>query len=296
MRVPSAALVSMVLLPVWFAGASRVSKPSYRFCSSAPGPAAGVERGGLWRGVARSGSPSPFRPGTRGRAFMFSKEGGGTAMLVEEEVFVCLDCETTGLDVEGEDRIVEVAARKFSLDTPSISEHFHSLVNPGRPIPNSNLHGIRDTHVSEKPPASAVLPRLFAFVGNHTVVGHGVAFDLMALAHEARRCGAPLPLDASNHIDTRRLSMHYGAGNLSLAAMREHFDTGDINSARAKSHIAADDVDACVEVFSGLARGFATSREIFDVLSRPVRARSLPFGKHHGVPLRDVPTQYLEWL
>ena len=53
------------------------------------------------------------------------------------------DLETTGTDI-AEDRIVDIAVLKLLPD--GTEEMFHSLINPGVPIPPSatEVHGIRD--------------------------------------------------------------------------------------------------------------------------------------------------------
>jgi ATP-dependent DNA helicase DinG len=113
-------------------------------------------------------------------------------------IYVALDLETTGIDPD-RDAIIEIGAVKFRGD--QVLEEFVALVNPGRPIPSEivALTGITDEDLLEAPHLQAVLPRLARFVGDRSVVGHSIEFDLSFL----RRWSALL----SNHgLDTFRLA------------------------------------------------------------------------------------------
>jgi len=92
-------------------------------------------------------------------------------------VYVALDIETTGLD-PAHDAMIEVGAVKF--DDQRELDRFSSLVRPGRQIPIqvSQLTGITDRDVLGAPPFSALKGKLSQFVGQATVVGHNVEFDL----------------------------------------------------------------------------------------------------------------------
>jgi DNA polymerase-3 subunit epsilon/ATP-dependent DNA helicase DinG len=91
--------------------------------------------------------------------------------------------ETTGLNTT-RDTIIEIGAVKFD-DRRELGE-FHTLINPGRPIPLqiTQLTGITDRDVLTAPAFSAVRERLSRFVGRATVVGHNVGFDLEFLRKE----------------------------------------------------------------------------------------------------------------
>ncbi len=91
--------------------------------------------------------------------------------------FVAIDLETTGLD-RAADRITEVGATRF--DRSGALSTFQSLVNPGRPIPRQvqELTGISDDTVAGAPTITAVGAELAAYVGDSSLVGQNVSFDL----------------------------------------------------------------------------------------------------------------------
>ncbi len=95
-------------------------------------------------------------------------------------VYVSLDLETTGLDPR-RDGITEVGAIRFRGD--KILEEFHSLVNPGQPIPYQiqQLTGITNADIATAPKFDKIRGALQRFVGENPIVGHNIRFDLSFL-------------------------------------------------------------------------------------------------------------------
>ena len=129
--------------------------------------------------------------------------------ILRKETFVCVDCESTGLDPET-DHIIEVAAVHFTFD--EIIDRYETLVDPGVPIPAESMaiHHITEEMVEGKPKIKTILPELIDFIGSATVVGHGVLFDLQLIANAAKRHDIPCNLANQNFFDTLRLARYYG--------------------------------------------------------------------------------------
>lgn len=96
---------------------------------------------------------------------------------MSDQIYVSLDLETTGLDLE-KDRIIEIGALKFRGS--EVLETFQTLVNPHRSLPYriQVLTGISDVELEAAPPFQAVATRLMEFVSNHPIIGQNVSFDL----------------------------------------------------------------------------------------------------------------------
>ncbi|MBR2897759.1 MAG: 3'-5' exonuclease, partial [Oscillospiraceae bacterium] len=94
--------------------------------------------------------------------------------------FVVLDVETTGLS-SSRDHLLEIAAIKFEDWSPV--EKFHTLLNPGKPIPSeaTAVNNITDEMVAEAPSFSQIIDCLNSFVGKSNIVGHNLPFDLKFL-------------------------------------------------------------------------------------------------------------------
>ncbi len=207
-----------------------------------------------------------------------------------DQIFVCLDCETTGLETRT-DRVVEVAAIRFR--NGEILERMDTLIDPGVAIPPSSsaIHHIMDAMVAGKPAIHQVLPELRRFVGDFPVVGHGVHFDLQVLHHESLRYGLASDWDQKPYFDTLRLARLYGESpENSLEKLRQHF-----NIPAEGAHRALGDVVVNVQVFERLTRSFKTVEEVVKALGRPILMRRMPLGKHKGRPFKEVPMNYLQW-
>lgn len=210
--------------------------------------------------------------------------------LIDKEVFVCIDCETTGLDPR-EDRIIEVAAVRFTMN--EVFGEYESLVNPECSIPDSSIviHHITQDMVADKPTMAQILPQLLEFIGDDIIVGHGVGFDIQVIANAADRAMIPHRLRANRFLDTLRMARLYGESPTnSLEQLRQHF-----NIQFEGAHRAMSDVIVNREVFKFLARRYKTTEQIFDVLSRPIFLKAMPLGKHKGRLLKEIPLQYLQW-
>lgn len=209
---------------------------------------------------------------------------------MEEEIFVCLDCETTGLDPE-QDRIIEVAAVRFTLN--EILGSFESLVDPECPIPDSSIaiHHITQDMVSGKPKIKDVLSSLLEVIRGHIIIGHGILFDMQLVANAAKRANIPCKILNNLSLDTLRMARLYGESPVnSLEQLRKHF-----NIQSEGAHRAMSDVVVNMEVFKQLAKHYRNTKELFSALSRPILFKIMPLGKHKGRQLRDIPLDYLLW-
>lgn len=210
---------------------------------------------------------------------------------IETQKFVCIDCETTGLELET-DRIIEVAVICF--DANEIFSQIESLVNPECEIPETSIaiHHITMDMIKDKPTIAQVLPEVLRMIGNHIIIGHGVKFDIDILALAAERHGIPCTIRNNLYLDTLRLARLYGESPInSLEHLRKHF-----NIPQEGAHRAMNDVIVNREVFKRLIKRYKTTEQLFDALSRPILMNTMPLGKHKGRSFKDVPLQYLLWI
>ena len=92
--------------------------------------------------------------------------------------YVVLDIETTGLNRK-HDAIIEISAALYHFREQIVV--FHSLVNPGKPIPSItvSISHITDEMVCNAPTISDVIPSFISFIGDRPLVGHNIHnFDL----------------------------------------------------------------------------------------------------------------------
>ena len=210
---------------------------------------------------------------------------------IEKQKFICIDCETTGLDTQ-QDRVIEVAVLLF--DAHQAYAQMETLINPEREISETSIaiHHITPDMVKDKPTIAEVLPGILELIGNHIIIGHGIGFDIEMLAIAAERHGIPCKIRQNRSLDTLRMARLYGESPInSLEHLRKHF-----NIPVEGAHRAMSDVIVNREVFQKLAKRFKTTEQLFDALSRPILMNTMPLGKHKGRLFKDIPLQYLQWI
>jgi DNA polymerase III subunit epsilon len=209
---------------------------------------------------------------------------------LSKEIFVCLDCETTGLDLE-KDQIIEIALVRFNFD--QVLDTFETLIDPGMPIPEVSIaiHHITDLMVQGKPKIIEILPKIFDFLGSSILVGHGITTDVTFISNAAKRLSMPSKLSAHPFVDTLRLARLYGESPTnSLETLRRHF-----NIAEEGAHRAMNDVIVNVEVFKYLTRHFKTTEQMLERLKSPILLKTMPLGKYKGRLFSDIPFEYISW-
>lgn len=101
------------------------------------------------------------------------------------------DTETTGLDPDGGDEILSIAAVRIVNGRLLQQECFEQLVDPGRFIPerSTSIHGISDEMVKGSPPIEQVLLAFRRFVGDTVMLAHNAAFDMRMLQLKEQQSG-----------------------------------------------------------------------------------------------------------
>jgi DNA polymerase-3 subunit epsilon len=210
--------------------------------------------------------------------------------LLKHQTFVCIDCETTGLDPK-KDHIIEVAIATFTVDC--LLEEFETLINPKVPIPKESIavHHITEEMVQGKPSIEEALPQILKLAGELPIIGHGILFDIDILESHAKRHNIFCTLKNNIQFDTLRLARLYGRSpSNSLETLRQHF-----NIEAEGAHRAMSDVIVNIQVFKKLLSDFRTIEDLQKVLSKPIFMKNMPLGKHKGRPLKELPLNYLHW-
>jgi DNA polymerase-3 subunit epsilon len=102
--------------------------------------------------------------------------------------YACIDFETTGLFPTRHDRVLEVGVVLLS-DEGAIEGEWSTLVNPGRDVGPTSIHGVTAREVLKAPTFAEISPLLLHSVANRTVVAHNALFDVRFLRVELARAG-----------------------------------------------------------------------------------------------------------
>ena len=101
---------------------------------------------------------------------------------------IFLDTETTGLNPESGDRIVEIGCIEM-VNRRLTGEHRHFYLNPERKGSEEaiKVHGLTDEFLADKPKFGEIADDLVGFLHGAEVIIHNAAFDIGFLNAELRR-------------------------------------------------------------------------------------------------------------
>ena len=198
------------------------------------------------------------------------------------------DTETTGISSD-KDRIIEIAAYN-----PETKESFCEFVNPGMPIPKeaTSVHHITDEMVENSPSFAVVGQAFIDFCGADAVlIAHNNdAFDRHFLEKECLRNGLTIP--SWKYVDSLKWARKYRPDlpRHALQILREVYGV-----ASNQAHRALDDVIVLHEIFSQMIDDLPIDK-VLELMSAPQQVSKMPFGKHQGKPLSEIPKDYVKWL
>ena len=92
---------------------------------------------------------------------------------------IILDTETTGLSVEKDDRIIEIACIE-TKDLVTTGRVFHKLINPKRNVPDDafKIHGYSEKFLSDKDTFDKVADDFVNFIKDKKIIIHNAPFDI----------------------------------------------------------------------------------------------------------------------
>ena len=171
---------------------------------------------------------------------------------------IALDTETTGLDPESGDRIIEIGCvRLDGRNMTNRSEDYLQLyINPERDIPEEStaIHGITNEKVANCPTFAQIADEFIEFIRGAELLIHNARFDIGFLNMDLQRCGKGRVEDYARGItDTLEIAHELFPGRrASLDALCTilHID----NSARV-FHGALLDAQILAEVYVTMTRG-----------------------------------------
>lgn len=167
---------------------------------------------------------------------------------------IVFDTETTGMNAEGEDRIIEIGALELVNFVPT-GKVYHQYINPERAIPAdaTAVHGITDADVADKPVYAEIVAAWDDFIGEDAIlVAHNAEFDMRFINAEYRRLGmATLP--KTRFLDTLAMARKMFPGApASLDALCRRYN---VDNSKRVYHGALMDAELLAEVFLEMEGG-----------------------------------------
>ncbi|MFG2045251.1 DEAD/DEAH box helicase [Dactylosporangium sp. NPDC048998] len=189
----------------------------------------------------------------------------GTPAVLGRTPFAVVDIETTGFAAHHHDRIVEIAVVRLD-PAGKVTDHWTTLVNPGRDAGPTHTHGLTDEDLRSAPHFAAIARSLADRLDGHILVAHNARFDIGFLEAEYRRLGLePLPRPA---VCTIELADRLGTG----ASRRLADCCAAANIPLDNAHTAHGDATATAALFRHLLRQLAPA----DLTELGCRPTTLP--------------------
>ncbi|MDR1235713.1 MAG: DNA polymerase III subunit epsilon [Holosporaceae bacterium] len=168
-----------------------------------------------------------------------------------------LDTETTGLEFEKGDRIVDIACIELINHVPT-GNTYQVYINPEREMSSeaSAITGITDDMLKDKPLFREVADDFLNFVKDATLVIHNAKFDISFLNSELSKLGKPL-FRLEDAVDTLQMVRQKFPGMpANLDFLCKKFD---VDASERTTHGALVDCKLLAEVYINLLGGRQSS-------------------------------------
>lgn len=161
------------------------------------------------------------------------KRNKGESLIEFPADYTVIDIETTGLSPRF-NKIIELCALRVRNN--AVVDKFSTLVNPECRINSfiTKLTGITNEMVKDAPKIKEVLFKYLEFIGNDTVLGHNVNFDINFIFDNCVECyGKEF---SNNFIDTCRISKKFcSLGSHKLNYLAEYYKIDSSGHHRAEN-------------------------------------------------------------
>jgi DNA polymerase-3 subunit epsilon len=166
---------------------------------------------------------------------------------------IVFDTETTGLDPQSGDRLVEIGCIEMVHRVPT-GAVFHCYFNPERGMPPEAeaVHGLSSTFLADKPLFAERAAELLEFLGDTPLVAHNAGFDFGFLNAELALCKRA-PINRDRMVDTVAIARrkHPGAKH-SLDALCSRYG---IDRSHRVRHGALLDAELLAQLYVELMGG-----------------------------------------
>jgi DNA polymerase III subunit epsilon len=166
---------------------------------------------------------------------------------------IIFDTETTGLDPQRGDRMVEIGCIEM-VNRVATGRTFHAYFNPERDMPAEAeaVHGLSAAFLGDKPRFAEKAAELLEFIGDCPLVAHNAGFDFGFLNAELALCSLD-PVCRTRMVDTVAIARtrHPGA-KLSLDALCTRYG---IDRSHRTRHGALLDAELLAQVYVELRGG-----------------------------------------
>lgn len=230
---------------------------------------------------------------------------------------VVLDTETTGVDDSAD--IIEFSS-SFPMGSNEVLggiSNYTVRFKPLTPCPPeaSAIHFITNEDLEECGSYADSIELINELMMTRRFfVAHNASFDRLKMIENHKRHNSPLPdelQDEDAWICTLRFAkkmfsedMDYK--NFTLSYLWFKYELYKECEGKIQPHSAEDDVFMCYKVLEKLLAlavesgiidpSYDIGSQIVEYCNRPTEFTVMPFGKHKGMPMNELPLNYMEWM
>ena len=168
---------------------------------------------------------------------------------------IFFDTETTGLDADKGDRVIEIGCVEM-VNRQLTGNNLHLYINPERASHEDALkvHGLTEAFLSDKPRFGEIAGQLLDFVAGAELIAHNAPFDIGFVNAELRRLRRGVLTDyVANVRDTLLMARNLFPGKAnSLDALCRRLE---VDNAKRTLHGALLDAELLADVYIRLTRG-----------------------------------------
>ena len=168
---------------------------------------------------------------------------------------IFFDTETTGLNAESGDRIIEIGCVEM-VNRRLTGKNLHFYLNPERKNHEDavRIHGLTDEFLADKPLFSSIADELMDYLSGAEIIIHNAAFDVAFMNEELRRLGRPkFPEHVTAITDSLLMAREIFPGKSnSLDALCKRLEVDNTNRTL---HGALLDAGLLAEVYIRMTRG-----------------------------------------
>ena len=172
-----------------------------------------------------------------------------------------LDTETTGLDPEKGDKLVEIGLVELIGHRPT-GEDRHFYINPQRSVPIDayNIHGLDYEFLKDKPIFSEIADEFLSFIDKDIIIAHNASFDLKFINAELKLSNREPIKNSQTFCTFEYAKRREGNKRASLDALSKEFKNKELdrlteNRTKKGGHGALLDSYILAEVYLALIGG-----------------------------------------
>ncbi|MER6401576.1 DEDDh family exonuclease [Kitasatospora sp. NPDC001603] len=158
-----------------------------------------------------------------------------------DEGFAVVDVETTGLGRS--DRVISAGLYQLDADG-EVTDHWYTLVNPGRDPGPVWIHGLTDDVLAGAPSFPEIADEFAERLRGRVMVAHNALFDWNMISREFSRAGLRAPVDQRLCTMVLSRDLRLPLPNGKLASLAAYFGVR-----QRQAHNALDDARVLAEAF-----------------------------------------------